>query len=244
MNVTDTHGSSIEKMAEVVENSYCVILCATEKYRQSLNCQAEAIYSFKLNKPIIPLLTEPCFNNSHGWLGMVISVRPVIDFTMIKYEDCITRLVSEINSYLPRNTTTTTTTTTVTMTGDDSSQKLNTLAIKVKETSLLSIQPPPVINPNSLTTTSKSSSNANNNNNNNIVENWSENQVFEWFETNKIDRLIMELLLPCEGGILRQLYGLRRDAPEFYFQSLSQNRNVELKSILAFSRSLEKLFNT
>jgi hypothetical protein len=33
------------------------------RYRQSLNCQAEAQYSFKLNKKIIPLIMQDSYEN-------------------------------------------------------------------------------------------------------------------------------------------------------------------------------------
>ena len=55
IDVNDIHGSSLNSMAEAVENSYCVLICVTEKYRQSINCQAEAQYAFRINKPIVPL---------------------------------------------------------------------------------------------------------------------------------------------------------------------------------------------
>ena len=51
-------GSSLESMALAVENSFCVLICMTEKYKQSPNCRAEAEYTFTLNKPIIPLIME------------------------------------------------------------------------------------------------------------------------------------------------------------------------------------------
>ena len=47
-------------------DAYCVLICVTEKYRQSLNCQAEAQYAFKLNKHIIPLIMEKGYENCKG----------------------------------------------------------------------------------------------------------------------------------------------------------------------------------
>ncbi len=35
-------GSSLESMANAVENSYVFLMCVSENYRQSINCQAEA----------------------------------------------------------------------------------------------------------------------------------------------------------------------------------------------------------
>ncbi len=32
-------GSSLESMANAIENSICVLMCMTEKYKQSANCR-------------------------------------------------------------------------------------------------------------------------------------------------------------------------------------------------------------
>jgi hypothetical protein len=50
IDVSEIHGSSLESMAQAIENASCVLMCVTEKYRQSLNCQAEAQYAFRLKK--------------------------------------------------------------------------------------------------------------------------------------------------------------------------------------------------
>lgn len=61
-------------MARAVEEASCVLMCVTEKYRQSTNCQAEAQYAFKLKKPIIPLILENGFQRSKGWLGIYLYI--------------------------------------------------------------------------------------------------------------------------------------------------------------------------
>lgn len=58
IDVTDMQGSTLEAMAQAVENAQCVLVCVTEKYRQSINCQAEAQYAFKLQKKIVPLVMQ------------------------------------------------------------------------------------------------------------------------------------------------------------------------------------------
>ena len=62
----------LDSMANAVENSCCVLMCVTEKYRQSINCQAEAQYAFKLTKPIIPCIMQKGCENVTGWLGIII----------------------------------------------------------------------------------------------------------------------------------------------------------------------------
>ena len=71
IDVDDISGSSLESMANAVETSEAILMCVTEKYRQSNNCQAEAQYAFKLKKPIIPLIMQENYDKVGGWLGIL-----------------------------------------------------------------------------------------------------------------------------------------------------------------------------
>lgn len=66
IDVESIHGSSLESMANAVENSAGVLMCMTENYKQSSNCRAEAEYAFQLNKPIIPLIMQKGYR-ADGW---------------------------------------------------------------------------------------------------------------------------------------------------------------------------------
>ena len=46
IDVEQIHGSSLDSMAKAVEDAEIVLICVTEKYRQSINCQSEAQYAF------------------------------------------------------------------------------------------------------------------------------------------------------------------------------------------------------
>jgi len=45
-------------MALAIEESGCVLMGMTEKYKLSSNCRLEAEYAVNLNKPIIPLILQ------------------------------------------------------------------------------------------------------------------------------------------------------------------------------------------
>ena len=96
IDVIDINGSSLESMARAVENAEIVLICVTEKYRQSLNCQAEAQYAFKLNKPIIPCILQPAYQNVNGWLGILIGDKIFVDFTKYNFEESFRRLIKQI----------------------------------------------------------------------------------------------------------------------------------------------------
>lgn len=69
IDVDEIHGSSLDSMAKAVETSDLILMCVTEDYRQSINCQSEAQYAFKLKKPIMPLIMQKGYENVGGWLG-------------------------------------------------------------------------------------------------------------------------------------------------------------------------------
>jgi hypothetical protein len=83
-------------MARAVENSYCVLICITEKYRQSVNCQSEAQYAFRTQKPIIPLIMEKGYENVKGWLGFIIGDKIFVNFTKYPFDECMRRLNLEL----------------------------------------------------------------------------------------------------------------------------------------------------
>jgi hypothetical protein len=68
IDVEQIQGSSLESMARAIENSFCVLICLTEKYKQSTYCRAEAEYTFVKSVPFIPLMLQDGFT-ADGWLG-------------------------------------------------------------------------------------------------------------------------------------------------------------------------------
>lgn len=68
MDVRDIHVTSVHAMAHEIENASVVLMCVNERYRQSLNCQAEALYARRLGKRTIALILEKGYENSKGWL--------------------------------------------------------------------------------------------------------------------------------------------------------------------------------
>lgn len=97
IDVNEIHGSSLDSMAQAVEQAQCVLICISEKYRLSLNCQAEALYAFRLNKTIIPLIMQTGYHNVKGWLGIIVGDKIFVDFTKYKFEESMNRLIKQIN---------------------------------------------------------------------------------------------------------------------------------------------------
>ena len=214
IDVNDIHGSSLDSMARAVEDARTVLICITEKYRQSLNCQAEAQYAFKMNKHIVPLIMEKGYENVKGWLGIIMSDKIFVNFTKYDFDECIRRLKNEITSRSREN--------------KNSKETSVNLSKSVKETVALQT---------AVNEDRKVFENVD-------VKKWSENDVFKWLNDNEIDKNLISILMPCNGIILKQLFELRRDAPEFYFQSLDCAKNFnDMKAVLKFTNCLNDLFS-
>ena len=97
IDINDIHGSSLESMANAIENSFVVLICVSERYRESINCQAEAQYAFKIKKPIIPLILQKGYENVSGWLGILMGDKIFINFTKYEMDECFKRLKHEVS---------------------------------------------------------------------------------------------------------------------------------------------------
>ena len=80
MDIEQMGGSTIEAMAKAVENASVVLICVSQKYKQSPNCRSEAEYAFKLRKDIIPLKMQRDYRPD-GWLGFILGAKFWIDFS-------------------------------------------------------------------------------------------------------------------------------------------------------------------
>ncbi|XP_062585822.1 uncharacterized protein LOC134247482, partial [Saccostrea cucullata] len=73
-------GSTLSAMAEAVENAALVLICMSEKYKESPNCRLEAEYTFQLRKEYIPLMVQKRYRPD-GWLGMILGAKLYFDFS-------------------------------------------------------------------------------------------------------------------------------------------------------------------
>jgi hypothetical protein len=66
IDVESIYGSSLEAMAEAIEKCKCVLVCITEKYKESNYCRLEAEYLMQQKKPFIPLLSKIPFHSNNN----------------------------------------------------------------------------------------------------------------------------------------------------------------------------------
>ena len=79
MDLEQIGGSTLDAMAKAVENSSVVLVCVSERYKESPNCRAEAKYAFQLRKEIIPLMMQRNYMPD-GWLGIIVGEKFRHDF--------------------------------------------------------------------------------------------------------------------------------------------------------------------
>ncbi|XP_078572363.1 uncharacterized protein LOC144859530 [Branchiostoma floridae x Branchiostoma japonicum] len=96
MDLEQMGGSTLQAMAEAVENSVVVLICMSQKYKESPNCRTEAEYTFQLRKQIVPLMMEGKYKPD-GWLGAILGAKLYFDFSaQHKFEDSIGKLIKEL----------------------------------------------------------------------------------------------------------------------------------------------------
>ncbi|KAJ7380757.1 hypothetical protein OS493_007135 [Desmophyllum pertusum] len=80
MDIDEMGGSTLESMASAVENASVVLVCVSQKYKESPNCRSEAEYTYQLHKDIIPLMMDNKYRPD-GWLGFIVGTKFWIDFS-------------------------------------------------------------------------------------------------------------------------------------------------------------------
>ncbi|EDO45030.1 predicted protein [Nematostella vectensis] len=98
MDLEQMGGSTLQAMANAVENAEVVLMCVSQKYKESPNCRSEAEYAFQLRKDIVPLMMEKSYRPD-GWLGMIMGAKLWIDFSdkqTLRVDDSFEKLQKEI----------------------------------------------------------------------------------------------------------------------------------------------------
>ncbi|CAF0785530.1 unnamed protein product, partial [Didymodactylos carnosus] len=97
IDTENMHGSTLECMALAIEQAFVILLCITEKYKQSPNCQCEAEYAYRLKKPFVPILMQKKYKPD-GWLGILVGTRLYIDFNKNDFQTNYEKLLNEIEA--------------------------------------------------------------------------------------------------------------------------------------------------
>ncbi|XP_070538017.1 uncharacterized protein [Ptychodera flava] len=96
MDIEQMEGSTLEAMASAVENASVVLICYTQKYKDSPSCRTEAEYTYRLQKPFVPLKIQQNYQPD-GWLGILLGTKLYFDFSSpSKLDQEMPKLVKEL----------------------------------------------------------------------------------------------------------------------------------------------------
>ena len=96
MDLEQMKGSTLDAMAEAVENASVVLVCVSRRYKESQNCRSEATYAYDLKKDIIPLMMEGNYKGD-GWLGIIVTGKMWFDFqSKHVLEQSVTKVIKEL----------------------------------------------------------------------------------------------------------------------------------------------------
>jgi hypothetical protein len=101
IDVEQIAGSSLISMAKAVENSFCVLICMTEKYYLSTYCRSEAEYTYVCKVPFIPLILQPNFT-ADGWLSMFIGSYIYADYYRYGFDKFVNTVISQLDHLMKR----------------------------------------------------------------------------------------------------------------------------------------------
>ena len=74
------------------------------------------------------------------------------------------------------------------------------------------------------------------------IENWSVAEVQNWLVKNNINEKIKAVLENFDGVMLSDLNSIRITAPDYFYEAISKNNNVDLFSVVKFNREFKILF--
>ena len=96
MDLEQMGGSTLEAMAKGVENAAVVLVCVSQRYKESPNCRSEAEYAYQLRKDIIPLMMQRNYT-ADGWLGMLVGTKLWIGFQSKQvFDSGVGKLIKEL----------------------------------------------------------------------------------------------------------------------------------------------------
>eukprot|EP00026_Physarum_polycephalum_P003089 Phypoly_transcript_03098.p1 GENE.Phypoly_transcript_03098~~Phypoly_transcript_03098.p1 ORF type:complete len:657 (+),score=97.00 Phypoly_transcript_03098:524-2494(+) len=96
LDVEQMAGSTLGAMAEAIEGAELVLICMSQKYKDSPNCRLEGEYTINRKVPFVPLMMQQGYR-ADGWLGLALGAKLWYDFTSEdNWDTKITGLFKEI----------------------------------------------------------------------------------------------------------------------------------------------------
>ncbi|KAK7478087.1 hypothetical protein BaRGS_00030693, partial [Batillaria attramentaria] len=228
MDIDDMDESTLQAMADAVEGAAVVLTCVSQKYKDSPNCRAEAEYAFHRRKPIVPIVTQQGYR-ADGWLGIILGSKMFYDFSG-KYPlpDMYPKLVKAVRR----------------VAGGQSTDNTDG---HIKQTPVNADNDIPVVRApsqqkTSSAPTSPSSSSSSQGMAPSVVEKircWTNQDVAVWLTKFALNGKKLEMLT---GEEILLLCNLRREAPEYFYNTLEKTLDIKpLSGLVHFLKALDGL---
>ncbi|XP_060595653.1 uncharacterized protein LOC132749773 [Ruditapes philippinarum] len=211
MDIDQMGGSTLQAMADAVEGADIILMCMSNKYKNSPACRAEAEYAFQTRKKIIPLKMEQGYN-ADGWLGFILGAKLFFDFSgKYPFEDKMSGLIKEM---------------------DTAMSQINGTEVdgKVESTSSPSVHATPgshdtrQVTPSVTTATPATSGTVH------AVRKWTSEHVGKWIEKYDLKGTGLENMT---GSEIAYLAKIQTDAPEFFHKFLYDTIKAKTVSAIA-----------
>lgn len=88
-------GMTMAGIAEAIENSQSVLICMSDRYKESVYCQSEAHYAYERRCHLLPIVVQSNYKPD-GWLGIIVSGRIYVDFISEGFDEAYRTLKVEI----------------------------------------------------------------------------------------------------------------------------------------------------
>eukprot|EP00794_Sanderia_malayensis_P019285 gene19285-21211_t len=238
IDVEKIQGNIIDAMADAVEQAAVIIICMSKRYQRSNNCRAEAQYSHKLEKKMIPLMMENNYKPD-GWLGLLLGCELYTDFTTLeKFTENMELLCRQLDTNCPALLTEAP----ITQNAEKPVQAANE---PYRDHHPLT-SPDCLDSPASNAPTAEIKNQSINDKKLDEISQWSNADVEKWLRENSlIGALKRNRLRKLTGIHLVMFYNLRRECPKRYYDRFEVRQDLgfhDLLDFLAFTNHIGKLF--
>lgn len=178
---------------------------------------------------IVPCILQSSYTPD-GWLGMIVGTKFFIDFTINSFDVALSNLKNEVlRSINDRKR--------VKKEKDD---HLESCDLSSKTTGSANIYRSSELksSPRDIMGLKK---NEVDKNNGNAISNMSSDEVNKWLNRCSIDYRIKRQFTNCDGRILFKFYETKKEAPEYFYSSISKGGSIEVVHVFKFIHELEQL---
>lgn len=254
MDADNMIGASLESSVEAVDKSSVVLVCMTQKYKDSPSCRTEAEYACRRRKDILPLRIQPKYN-ADGWFGRLIGAKMYFDFSreenleimmanLIRELGQRGRIKQETEAEVSRPVTPASITAMPSPALTSSHPLVYNTAYACPSPvpqSFISAQMLPITNNHiKARSVSPGPSEAATEDRYNKVLSWATEDVIRWLKENELNS-VTDKFKHINGELLLQVLRMQKAAPETFYTTLRKELGFSFVSTLKFTKALEKL---